>query len=143
MATIAPATATATTTDTTPSATAGPPGPAWRDHKRAWWALSVVYPLVPFIGLWAHHVSGAQIALALPILISYGLLPLLDALIGEDRNNPPESVVPQLEEERYYRWLTWATVPLHFAALIGCAWWVGTHDLAWWGGADRGVCGRQ
>ena len=110
----------------------GDPPLSWQDRKRWAWSLSVVYPLIPFIGLWAHHASGMQIALALPLLISYGLIPLLDALIGEDRNNPPEAVVPQLEADRYYRWLTWATVPLHFVALIGCAWWVGTQDLSWW-----------
>lgn len=104
----------------------------WRDRKRPWWALSVVFPLLPFLGLWAHHASGAQIALGLPLLISYGLMPLLDALIGEDPNNPPEAVVPQLDADRYYRWLTWVTVPLHFIALVGCAWWAGTQDLAWW-----------
>ena len=104
----------------------------WQDRKRWAWSLSVVYPLMPFVGLWAHQASGEQIALALPLLISYGLIPLLDALIGEDRNNPPEAVVPQLEADRYYRWLTWATVPLHFVALIGCAWWVGTQQLSWW-----------
>jgi alkane 1-monooxygenase len=59
-------------------------------------------------------------------------MPLLDALIGEDRNNPPEAVVPQLEADRYYRWLTWATVPLHFVALVACAAWAGTHALPWW-----------
>jgi alkane 1-monooxygenase len=104
----------------------------WRDRKRPWWALSVVFPLLPFLGLWAHHASGAQIALGLPLLISYGLMPLLDALIGEDPNNPPEAVVQQLDADRYYRWLTWVTVPLHFIALVGCAWWAGTQDLAWW-----------
>jgi alkane 1-monooxygenase len=102
------------------------------DHKRWAWALSVVYPLLPFLGMAAHDRTGWQIALALPLLISYGLMPLLDALIGEDENNPPEAVVEQLEQDRYYRWLTWATVPLHFIALIGCAWWVGTRDLSWW-----------
>ncbi len=117
---------------TAPGAMPGDPLLRWQDRKRWAWSLSVVYPLIPFIGLWAHHVSGMQIALALPLLISYGLIPLLDALIGEDRNNPPEAVVPQLEADRYYRWLTWATVPLHFVALIGCAWWVGTQDLSWW-----------
>lgn len=105
---------------------------SWRDGKRIAWSLSVVYPLVPLLGLWAHHVSGQPIALGLPLVISYGLMPLLDALIGEDRNNPPEAVVPLLEADRYYRWLTWATVPLHFVALVACAWWVGTHDLPWW-----------
>ncbi|MBL8352377.1 MAG: alkane 1-monooxygenase [Burkholderiaceae bacterium] len=128
---------------------AGPgEGPVvWQDRKRWAWAMSVVWPLIPFTGLWAHHASGWQIALGLPLLISYGLLPLLDAILGEDRNNPPEAVVPQLEADTYYRWLTWATVPLHFVALIGCAWWVGTHELSWWAvlmlayvaGADSGL----
>ena len=104
----------------------------YRDRKRAWWLLSVVYPLLPFTGMAAHAASGHEIGLALPLAISYGLMPLLDALIGEDENNPPEAVVPQLEDDRYYRWLTWATVPLHFVALIGCAWWAGTHELSWW-----------
>jgi alkane 1-monooxygenase len=105
---------------------------SYRDRKRAWWSLSVVFPLLPFVGIAAHAASGWPIALALPLLINYGLLPLLDALLGEDENNPPEEVVPQLEADRYYRWLTWAAVPLHFVALIGCAWWVGTQAMPWW-----------
>ncbi len=105
---------------------------SYRDRKRAWWSLSVVFPLLPFVGIAAHAASGWPIALGLPLLINYGLLPLLDALIGEDTNNPPEEVVPQLEADRYYRWLTWAAVPLHFVALIGCAWWAGTQPMPWW-----------
>ena len=105
---------------------------SYRDRKRWAWGLSVVYPLLPFLGLWAHQASGQPLALGLPLLISYGLMPLLDALIGEDQNNPPEAVVPALMADRYYRWLTWVTVPLHFVALIGCAWWAGTQDLPWW-----------
>ena len=27
------------------------------------------------------------------------------------------------DADRYCRWLTWATVPLHFVALIACPWW--------------------
>jgi alkane 1-monooxygenase len=94
---------------------------------------------LPLPGLWAHQAKGAQILLGLPLPISHGLMPLLDALIGEDGNNPPAGVVPQLEADRYYRyyryyrhyrWLIWATVPLHFAARVACAAWVGTHDLS-------------
>ena len=120
---------------------------SYRDGKRWAWALSVVWPLLPFVGLAAQHFSGMEIALGLPLVISYGLMPLLDALIGEDENNPPEAVVPQLDADRYYRWLTWATVPLHFVAMIGCAWWAGTQHLSWWAlvllayiaGADAGL----
>ena len=104
----------------------------YRDRKQWWWLLSVVYPLMPFTGIALHALTGVQIALGLSLVIGYGLMPLLDAWIGEDRNNPPEAVVPQLEASRYYRWLTWLTVPLHFIALIGCAWWVGTQQLSWW-----------
>ena len=119
----------------------------YRDRKRWWWLLSFAYPLLPFAGMALHAETGYEIALGLPLLISYGLMPLFDFLIGEDRNNPAEAVVPQLEADRYYRWLTWATVPLHFIALIGCAWWVGTHALSWWAvlmlayvaGADSGL----
>jgi alkane 1-monooxygenase len=104
----------------------------YRDRKRAAWLLSVVYPLVPLVGIGAHAVTGHPIALALPLVIGYGLMPLLDALIGEDGNNPPEAVVPQLEADRYYRWLTWLTVPLYFAVMLACAAWAGTQDLPWW-----------
>jgi alkane 1-monooxygenase len=119
----------------------------YRDRKRWWWTLSVVYPLLPFAGMAAHAATGHEIALGLSLVIGYVLLPILDLIIGEDESIPPEEVVPQLEEDRYYRWLTWVTVPLHFIALIGCAWWVGTHDLSWWAvlmfayvaGADSGL----
>lgn len=105
---------------------------AWRDGKRLGWLLSVVYPLMPLLGVVLHAWTGRPIALALPLVTGYVLMPLLDALIGEDLNNPPEAVVPQLEADRYYRWLTWATVPLYFISLIGCAWWAGTQALPWW-----------
>jgi alkane 1-monooxygenase len=104
----------------------------YSDRKQCWWLLSVGFPLLPLVGIVGHAWLGYEIALGLPLLISYGLMPLLDYLLGEDENNPPEVLVPQLQEERYYRWLTWLTVPLHFVALVGCAWWAGTHALSWW-----------
>ena len=42
----------------------------YRDRKRAWWLLSVVYPLMPFVGMAAHAATGHEIALCLPMLIS-------------------------------------------------------------------------
>lgn len=104
----------------------------WRDGKRLAWLLSVVYPLVPLLGVALHALTGEPAMLAVPLLIGYGLMPLLDALFGEDLNNPPEEVVPQLEADRYYRWLTWLTVPLYFVTLIVCAGWAGTQALPWW-----------
>ena len=105
---------------------------SYRDRKRWLWALSVVYPLIPFTGIGAHAWTGQPLWLLLPLAIGYLGGPLLDAWLGEDRNNPPEAVVPQLEADRYYRRLTYAVVPLHYLALIGCAVWAGTQALPWW-----------
>jgi len=105
---------------------------SYRDRKRWLWALSVVYPLVPLVAIGLHAATGQPLWLLLPLAIGYIGGPILDAWLGEDENNPPEAVVPQLEADRYYRWLTFAVVPLHFLTLIGCAVWAGTQDLPVW-----------
>jgi len=100
------------------------------DRKRWLWLMSVLYPLEPLLGIWLHFVTGNEAWLLLPVLLNYGLGPVVDWLVGEDRNNPPEEVVMQLTQDRFYRWLTYVTVPLHFVTLIGAAWYAGTQDLS-------------
>ena len=102
------------------------------DRKRWLWSMSVFYPLLPFLGIWLHAETGDEGWLLLPLFIGYVLGPILDWLFGEDENNPPEQVVAQLDQDPYYRYLTYAVVPLHFVTLIGTAWWAGTQDLSWW-----------
>jgi len=104
---------------------------AYTDRKKFWWLLSLLYPVLPMVGIALCALTGYTVALALPILLSHLGMPLLDAVLGEDVNNPPEAVVPALDQDRYYRWLTWVTVPLHFLTLLVAAWWVGTQDLSW------------
>lgn len=100
------------------------------DRKRALWLLSVVYPLSPVIAVVLHSFGGSEWWLAVPILFSYGLVPLLDWVFGEDRSNPPEQTVPDLENDHYYRYLTWLTVPLHVVSLVVAAWWAATAGLS-------------
>ncbi len=103
------------------------------DRKRWLWALSALFPLQPFIGIWLHAETGNEFWLYIVVLSTYVFAPILDWLLGEDRNNPPEEVVPQLERDRYYRYLTYITVPLHFVTLFGCAWYAATASLSVWG----------
>lgn len=93
------------------------------DRKRWLWLMSVLFPLQPFVGIWLHSVTGVEAWLLLPVLFNYLFGPLLDWIFGEDRNNPPETLVMQLERDPYYRLLTYVTVPLHFITLFGCAWY--------------------
>jgi len=101
----------------------------YRDAKRYLWILSVFLPLVPLLGIYLYSLTGSQWMFAVPLIISYGLIPVLDRVIGPDSNNAPEEIVPQLDEDRYYRYLTWITVPLHFIVLVVLAWFVASRDL--------------
>lgn len=104
----------------------------YADRKRWLWALSVLFPLQPFLGIALHAATGHEPWLLLPILLNYGIAPIVDWLVGEDRNNPPEAVVMQLDQDRYYRRLTYLAVPVHYASFIGVAWYAATQDLSWW-----------
>lgn len=100
------------------------------DRKRYMWLLSVAMPLTPLLSIFFYQRYEALWALAIPLGFTYGVIPLMDWLLGSDSNNPPEEIVAQLEEEHYYRYLTYITVPLHFITLILMAWFVGTQDLS-------------
>lgn len=102
------------------------------DRKRWLWSLSVLYPLQPFLGIALHASTGNELWLLLPLLLNYGIAPFIDMLFGEDRNNPPEEVVMQLDQDPYYRQLTYIVVPLHFVTLIGTASYAATQDLSGW-----------
>lgn len=104
----------------------------YRDRKRYLWLSSLFMPLFPLLGILLYFATGSQWALAIPLLFSYLVIPCLDYLLGSDANNPPEEIVPQLEADRYYRVLTWITVPMHFVVLIAIAWFVGTQPLTGW-----------
>ncbi len=104
----------------------------YQDRKRWFWLLSVAYPMQPFIAIWLHYTTGNELWFLLPFLVNYLVAPLLDWLIGEDENNPPEAVVMQLDRDRYYRWLTYLVVPLHFVTLVGTAIYATSQNLSWW-----------
>ncbi len=100
------------------------------DRKRWLWLMSVLFPLQPFIGIAMHAKTGNEFWLVVVLIANYTLAPIIDWLLGEDENNPPEAVVMQLDQDRYYRYLTYAVVPLHLITLIGCASYAGTAQLS-------------
>ncbi|HIG42307.1 MAG: alkane 1-monooxygenase [bacterium] len=104
----------------------------YQDKKRWFWLLSLVNPLIPFVGIAGQWTTGSELWLLVPLGLMFALGPLFDWVFGEDENNPPEVLVPQLEKDTYYRVLTYLTVPLHFIVFFGCAIWVGTQNLHWW-----------
>lgn len=105
----------------------------YRDHKRLAWLMSLLVPALVGSGPLLYLAAWDARVLWLPVLLVYVLLPVLDLALGEDPSNPPESAVPQLEADHYYRWITYALVPMLWLAFIGAAWFVTHTPLPWHG----------
>ena len=103
----------------------------YRDRKRYAWILSVLVPAFMGSGALLVLLSGDARAAWLPVIFIYCIVPLLDIALGEDQSNPPESAVPALEADRYYRYITYASVPILWVSFILSVWFLATHELAW------------
>ena len=103
----------------------------YRDHKRPLWLLSLFVPILGLIGPALYLlVSPSEFWLWLSPLFFYFGIPLLDALIGEDPSNPPESEVPALEADPYYRWIIYLLVPVLWASFIAICVFVASQPLS-------------
>lgn len=105
----------------------------YRDKKRYLWLLSLYWPLVPVVAILSYYAFGNNpwILLA-PLAVGYTVIPFLDWALGTDQNNPPEEIVPQLDEDGYYKWLTYLAIPLHFVTLFYALWFVANEPLNIW-----------
>ncbi len=104
----------------------------YRDGKRWLWLFSVFSPSMPLISALLLAWTGSPLFSLLPIAVYFGLVPLLDWLIGEDENNPPEAVIEQLSEDQFYRFLLFASVPVFYASFLASLWAIATLDLPLW-----------
>lgn len=109
----------------TPSLTAV----GYRDRKRYAWLFSVLVPMTSAFGSLVFLVNGRTWAMWAPVIFFYGIGPLIDWMLGEDLDNPPEEAVPALEADPYYRYLTYAIVPMLWAAFTFSAWFFAKHGL--------------
>jgi alkane 1-monooxygenase len=95
--------------------TSAPVRPAgWRDGKRYAWLLGVLVPTLPFIVYGLVQLTGLAIFWFWGPILIFGVFPPLDLLFGLDSENPPDSVLKWLEQDRYYRWCTYAFLPLQY-----------------------------
>src|SRR3984885_797237 len=74
----------------------------YRDGKRHLWMLSFIPPLVPLLSYWLYLKTQNPVVTLIPFVFIFGLIPLLDVLIGEDMHNPPAEVGAAMEADPYY-----------------------------------------
>jgi alkane 1-monooxygenase len=123
-----------TTTDVSPEVA------VWRDRKRYLWLMGLIAPtmllaILPII--WGMNQLGWQTASQVwfwvgPFLV-YILLPALDLRFGPDGQNPPDEVMEWLENDKYYRYCTYAYIPFQYTSVIVAAYLFTASDLSWLG----------
>lgn len=103
----------------------------YRDAKRYAWLLSLLVPALTCAGPLLYYWIQDPRVLWAPVALSYLLLPVIDLALGRDRSNPPEEMVPALESDTFYRYVTYALVPLLWCGFVFGVWFFTSHDLPW------------
>ena len=106
----------------------------WKDKKRYLWLIGLVVPSLAFVALGLWQLTGSTAWFWIGPVIVLGVVPAIDLIVGLDRTNPPDDVIEELENDKYYRWVTYAFLPIQYAgffaafAVIGGAW----GDVPWY-----------
>lgn len=103
------------------------------DKKRYLWLLSLTGGFNPPIAVGLYFATGHNpITMLFPLFYNFVVIPIVDALMGEDRHNPPEEVVRHMAQDNYYRMLLYVGIVLLFASFLVVAWFLGTYRVPWW-----------
>jgi len=107
------------------------PAIQYKDPKKYLWLLSVIAPFAAPLGPIMYLVTGHTPWLWVFLAFFYIGLPVLDYVFGEDKQNPPEQAVPQLENTTYYKVITYLLVPIITFGFLFNVIFLATHDLHW------------
>ncbi|MFC6286972.1 fatty acid desaturase [Nocardioides sp. GCM10027113] len=101
----------------------------WRDRKRHLWLIGLVVPSLAFVGLGGWWLTGWAAWLWIGPIVVLVIVPTIDLVAGLDRANPPDDLIEALENDRYYRWITYLFLPIQYAGFVGAMWLIGGTDL--------------
>ena len=116
----------------------------WRDRKRHLWLIGLVVPSLAFVGYGGWRLTDLGAWFWVGPFVILVVVPAIDLLAGLDRSNPPDDVIEALENDRYYRWITYLFLPIQYVGFVGdfatsaMAWGTGLAALMfalalWWG----------
>ena len=89
--------------------------------KRYGFFFSLMLPVLPLAALLGGRwFDQAALFAWMPMAFSFVLLPLLDAAVGTDDNNPTENELNALSRDPFFQYLTLVVVPLQLLNLAVC-----------------------
>ncbi|MHC8497146.1 MAG: fatty acid desaturase [Actinomycetes bacterium] len=102
----------------------------WRDRKRYLWLIALVMPMLPFAAIGLHIWTQWSVWLWLGPIVILGLVPVIDWVVGRDGASAPDDQIAALEADRYYRWLTYAFLPIQYAGFIAGMFYIARGGLS-------------
>ncbi len=103
----------------------------WTDTKRWLWLIGLLVPTIPFASVLFPVVTGFDLLWWFGPMFVFGVIPMIDVVVGLDNENPPDEAIAWLEQDRYYRWVTFAYLPMQFAGVVVACWAWSTLDMSW------------
>ncbi|WP_082695815.1 alkane 1-monooxygenase [Mycobacterium sp. IS-1742] len=101
-------------------------GLSWRDPKRHLWLLGTVVPALVAESWLLVLLTGIEAFWWWGPLFPFGVVPLVDRVVGMDADNPPDSALHRLQEDKFYRWITYLYVPNQYVSVVLACWlWSG------------------
>lgn len=88
--------------------------------KRYLWLFSPALPAIGIGAMLVYRVAPKKmrgLAWIGPIAV-HVIIPLLDRIVGEDKNNPSEEILAKLEKDPYYTMVVRAFIPLQYMAMF-------------------------
>ncbi|HEY1118181.1 MAG TPA: hypothetical protein VGE43_10785, partial [Acidimicrobiales bacterium] len=105
---------------------------AWKDKKRYLWLIGLVVPSLAFIAFGAYAATGLGVFLWIGPIVILGIVPAIDLVAGLDRSNPPDDAIEALENDKYYRWITYFFLPIQFLGFFAAFAVIGGENPAGW-----------
>ncbi len=102
---------------------------SWRDSKRYLWLIGAIIPILPLATWGLYAWTGSALSWWFGPFFVFVIVPLADLIAGLDPNNPPDELIEALEEDRYYRRITYAFIPLQISGLIWASYLFGGGTL--------------
>ncbi|ROR92972.1 fatty acid desaturase [Nocardioides aurantiacus] len=110
----------------------------WQDGKRRLWLIGLVVPSLALVAFVMHRLTDWPVWVWIGPIVILVVVPAIDLIAGLDRTNPPDDVIERLEADRYYRWITYAYLPIQYAGFVmAFVWishpeWLGVDPLGTW-----------
>lgn len=98
----------------------------WHDPKRYLWLLGLFVPAVVLTSWLGAQMTGFGIFWWFGPILAFGIVPVLDYAVGPDAENPPDSALARLQDDRFYRWATYLFLPIQYLSVALACWlWSG------------------